>query len=106
MTRGLFICLAALGLSACETGGFVDETSRQAAKRVVTPIVVDKFPGRNTAAYTDCVIDNATTEEIFDLARASVTGVDEGTVNTVVGIATRGGTLECILKAELVSGLG
>lgn len=93
-------------LSGCFTDDIVQDTSREAAKRVVTPIIVDKFPGRNTEAYSNCVIDNATTSEIFSLAKAAVTGVDQDTVNTVVGISTRGDTLKCFVKAELGSSLG
>jgi len=93
-------------LSGCVTDGIVQDTSRQAAKGVVTPIIVDKFPGRNTEAYSNCVIDNATTNEIFSLAKAAVTGVDQDAINTVVGISTRGDTLKCFVKAELGSSLG
>ena len=106
MLRGIIICSLVTVLSGCVTDGIVQDTSREAAKRVVTPIIVDKFPGKNSAAYSDCVIDNATTDEIFSLAKAAVTGVDQSTVNTVVGISTRGDTLTCFLKVELGSGLG
>lgn len=93
-------------LSACNTDGIVQDTSREAAKRVVTPIVTDRFPGRNTEAYSNCVIDNATTNEIFSLAKAAVTGVDQDTINTVVGIGARVDTLKCFAKVELGSALG
>ncbi len=97
--------VGSLALSGCMSGdNLVQDASRSAAKSVVTPIIADRFPGKNTAAYSDCVIDNATTDEIVSLARDSVTGVDNGTVQTVVGIASRRGTLECIVKAELGSG--
>ncbi|AXX99004.1 hypothetical protein [Profundibacter amoris] len=106
MLRALAIGLTAVSLSGCVTDGIVQDTSREAAKRVVTPIVVDKFPGGNTEAYSNCIIDNATTDEIFSLAKAAVTGVDQSTVNTVVTISTRGDTLKCFLKAELGSVTG
>lgn len=100
------LAAALFALSACGTDGLVQDTSRKAAKSVVTPIVLDKFPGRNTEAYTNCVIDNATTNEIFSLAKAAVTGVDQDTINTVVGIGTRADTLKCFAKVELGSVLG
>ena len=106
MLRSLFSGLMVFGLSGCVTDGIVQDTSREAAKSVVTPIIVEKFPGRNTAAYSNCVIDNATTDEIFSLAKAAVTGVDNSTINTVVGISTRGDTLKCFVRTELGSGLG
>lgn len=93
-------------LSGCVTDGIVQDTSRQAAKSVVTPIVVDRFPGRNTEAYSNCVIDNATTNEIFSLAKAAVTGVDQDTINTVTDIGFRVDTLKCFAKVELGSSLG
>lgn len=99
MLRIAFIGVMLIGLSGCVTDDLVQDTTRSAAKSVVTPIIADRFPGRNTAAYSDCVIDNATTDEIFDLAKAAVTGADQGTVNTVVRIAARRGTLECFLRA-------
>ncbi len=106
MRHGFAMTATLLALSACVTDGIVQDTSRQAAKSVVTPIIVDKFPGRNTEAYSNCVIDNATTNEIFSLAKAAVTGVDQDTISTVVGISTRGDTLKCFVKAELGSSLG
>ena len=100
------VAAALFALSGCVTDNVVQDTSRAAAKRVVTPIVNDKFPGRNAEAYSDCVIDNATTSEIFSLAKAAVTGVNQDTVTTVVQIGTRGDTLKCFVKAELGSSLG
>jgi len=105
MLRALAVGLTVVSLSGCVTDGIVQDTSREAAKRVVTPIVVDKFPGRNTEAYSNCIIDNATTDEIFSLAKAAVTGVDQDTVNTVYKIGTRPETLKCVLKVELGSAI-
>lgn len=105
MLRVPIICAMMFSLSGCITDGIVQDTSREAAKRVVTPIVIDKFPGRNTEAYSNCVIDNATTDEIFSLATAAVAGVDQDTVNTVVGISTRGDTLKCFVRAEIGAGM-
>ena len=106
MLRASVFGVALFALSGCVTDGIVQDTSRQAAKSVVTPIIVDKFPGRNTEAYSNCVIDNATTDEIFSLAKAAVTGVNQDTVNTVAGIGTRVDTLKCFAKVELGSALG
>lgn len=95
------------GLAGCSVGeDVVQDSARGAAKRVVTPIVVERFPSRNAAAYSDCILDNATTKEIVSLAKAAVTGVTDATLNSVIGIATRPDTINCILKAELASALG
>lgn len=101
----IFTTISLLALSGCVTDDIVQESSRKAAKSVVTPIIEEKFPGRNAATYSDCVIDNASTKEIFSLAKAAVTGPDADAVSTVVGIVARRGTIECILKAELATGL-
>ncbi|HBQ36404.1 MAG TPA: hypothetical protein DD729_06145 [Rhodobacteraceae bacterium] len=101
----LIAVISVFGLSACVTDNIVQDTSRKAAKSVITPIIEEKFPGRNAAVYSECVIDNATTNEIFSLAKAAVTGPDADAVTTVVGIVARRGTIECILKAELATGL-
>ena len=104
--RPIVLAATLFALAGCVTDNIVQDTSREAAKRVVTPIVTDKFPGRNATAYSDCVIDNATTSEIFSLAKAAVTGVNQDTINTVAEISTRGDTLKCFVKAELGSSLG
>lgn len=107
MRIAAFGITAAIALGGCSAGeNMVHEQSRTAAKRIVTPIVTDKFPARNAALYTDCIIDNASTKEIVTLARATLLGLTDNTINTVVTVATRPNTLTCILKAELASGLG
>ncbi len=99
--------IAVMALAGCSAGeDIVQESSRNAAKRVVTPIVEDNFPGRNATLYSDCIIENATTKEIVTLARATILGVTDSTLDTVINVATRPNTLTCILKAELASGLG
>ncbi|PIE15822.1 MAG: succinate dehydrogenase [Rhodobacterales bacterium] len=96
---------AGIALMGCAPNGLVDDASRKAAKSVVTPIVQEKFPGRNAAAYSDCVINNASSKQIFSLAKAAVVGPDADDVATVIDIASKGRTIECILKAELAMGL-
>jgi hypothetical protein len=78
----------------------MQDGTRKAAKSVVTPVIAQKFPGRNTEAITDCVIDNATTRELLGLAKDAVTG-GTGSVATVITITGRPGTLKCIVKSEL-----
>lgn len=102
MRKLLMLSVTALAMSGCvDDDQFMLETSRSVAKRVITPIMADKFPGRNTAAYTDCVIDNATTDEIIGIAEDAVTGVDSETVGTVLRIASRSGSLRCFASVEL-----
>ncbi len=95
---------AALGalvvLPACEAANeTADTVARDTAKSVVNGVVEDKFPGVNAAPVTDCVIDNASRGQILSIAKASVTGVDQETVETVVGIAKKPDTVKCITNA-------
>ncbi len=99
MIRGLLLGLAMVGLSGC-TDEFIQDTTRQTAKGVITPIVAAKFPGRNAPAYSDCIIDNATTNEIFSLAGDAISGVDAETVSLVVKISTRPDTVKCFVRVE------
>lgn len=103
MIRGLFLGIAMVGLSGC-TDAAIQDTTRHAAKGVITPIVASRFPGRNASAYSDCIIDNATTDEIFSLAGDALTGVDADTVALVARVSTRPSTVRCFVRVE--TGLG
>lgn len=97
ITLGLVM---AVSLTAClNTENAVEQTSRGAAKSVVNAVVASKFPGVDAAPYTDCIIDNATTEEIFNLAKGAITGSPtEAAVSTVVTIASRPAATNCIAQ--------
>lgn len=87
---------AVLSLSACMQTDLVDDVSRRAAKSVVNPILAQRLPGVPTEPMTDCVIDNATSGEILTLARAAAIGIQPDTYDTVLGIAKRPETIQCI----------
>ena len=78
-----------------------DMIARDRAKTVVNQIVAERLPGVNAAPVTDCIIDNASAAEITSVARASVIGVTENTVNTVVDVAQRPDTVSCIARNGL-----
>ncbi len=101
MRLALSIC-AAFALGACQVANdTADTVARETAKGVVNGVVAQKFPGVNAAPISDCVIDNATRFEIFDIAKAGATGVTPATVETVTGIASRPDTVQCISKNGL-----
>ncbi|MFD1509695.1 succinate dehydrogenase [Lacimonas salitolerans] len=75
--------------------------ARDRAKTVVNQIVAERLPGVNAAPVTDCVIDNASASEIALVARASVTGITERTVDTVVDVTRRPETLSCLAQKGL-----
>jgi hypothetical protein len=91
------LAAALAALAACDTG-LGTEISRNAAKSVVNDVIEDKAPGVNAEPVTDCIIDNASGSEIVDIAGAAVTGVTDQTVALVLEIATRSGTIECLIE--------
>ncbi|MEL6609659.1 MAG: succinate dehydrogenase [Pseudomonadota bacterium] len=93
------VAAGVLLLSACSAAqDAVDAEVRQTAEQVINTVVERNFPGVNAAPVSNCVVDNATTGEILTVAKAAVTGIDEETVTTVLDIAKRRDTLECIAR--------
>lgn len=104
LTRAAVLLAA---LSACTLGDpIVQDTSRQVAKGVVNNVIQQRFPGVNAAPYTDCVIDNATTEEILGLAQNAALGDSQSATATVIQITQRPATTSCITQNALGSVLG
>ena len=99
----LFLC--ATLLSGCLSVGGVQQSAediaRNEAKVVVNDVVEKRLPGVDVSAATDCIIDNASLAEIFDIAKTSVTGADEAAVKTILDIAKRPETAKCLLSATL-----
>ena len=83
----------------------VEQTSRDLAKGVVNGVIQQKFPGVNAAPYTDCIIDNASLDEIVQLAQGAVTG-GAGATTLVLEIAGRPATTQCITQNALGVVLG
>lgn len=100
--RRLALIIAILPLAAC---GFASQTAdqlaRQQAKAVINGVVADRLPGVNATPVTDCVIDNASANEILTIAGAAVTGVTSTTVSLVVEIVQRRDTVSCIASNGL-----
>ena len=90
-------------LGCAQVSDMAETTARDTAKTVVTPIVQARFPGVPVGPATDCIIDNATLSEVFELAKAATIGVTPATTETVVAIASRPETITCIGKASLPS---
>ena len=95
----------AIVLSAC-ANPLVQDTSRDVAKGAVNDVVSARFPGVNAAPYTDCIIDNASTEEILTLAQHALTQNTNAAATTVFQIAQRPDTTNCIAQSALGSFLG
>ena len=98
--RIVFVAVVTAVLSAC-TPAVQDELARDAAKKAVRPVLAQNFPGVPLEPATDCVIDNASAEEILVLAADAVTGPTASTVELVTRIVARRGTIECLAREGL-----
>ncbi|MBT8424052.1 MAG: hypothetical protein HKN98_09700 [Silicimonas sp.] len=90
-----------LGVVAACTPAMQDEVARDAARTAVRPVLARNFPGVPLEPATDCVINNATANEILVLAADAVTGPTASTVEVVGNIAARPGTIECLAREGL-----
>lgn len=95
-TRAISLAALALVLAAC-TPASQDQLARGAAKSVVARAAAERLPGVPVAPYTDCIINNATSQQILVLAADSVTGPTASTWEIITGIARKPETLQCLL---------
>mmetsp|Transcript_1004 Transcript_1004/g.1948 ORF Transcript_1004/g.1948 Transcript_1004/m.1948 type:complete len:121 (-) Transcript_1004:2234-2596(-) len=87
---------APLLLSACV--GFqdaADQLARQQARAYVNAEVERRFPGIDATPITNCVIDNASAQEIVTIAGGIALGDSTAASNTVGDILQRPATLQC-----------
>lgn len=95
--RMVWAILALAGLAACDVATQVADTEmRGVAKQAINGVVQQNFPGVNAAPVTNCIVDHATPAEIVQIARSALTGVNDETVSTVLGVAQRPETVTCI----------
>lgn len=95
--RGAGVVLACLALAACDLAqGPAEAVARQQAKNVINGVVSTNFPGVNARPVTNCIVDNATLDEVLAIARAAVVGVDAQTTQTILDVASRPETVTCI----------
>ncbi len=90
-------------LAACTSTG-ADRLTRDAAKSVIGRTVATRYPGVPVQPAVDCLIDNATADEVRGLASDTLTGPTAATTETMLGIARRPATLRC-LAAQGAAGL-
>lgn len=97
MKTALTLTFAALALSACAAAqSAAVDTGRATAKAVVGPIVADTVPGPAGVVLTDCIIDNATPQELLRLA---ATGASPENITLVSNILARNETVICATSA-------
>ena len=84
------------GLAAC-TPAAQEDIARDAAKQAIRPVLAQNpVPGVPLEPAADCVIENATTDELFALAADAVTGPTASTVEIVGRIAVRPDAQLCL----------
>ena len=89
----LSLTAAALTLSACaivETAAV--DTGRDAARAIVGPIVADTVPGPAAPVLTNCIIDNASGQELLIIAQGGATPQN---ITLVGDILARPETVAC-----------
>ncbi|SCX99258.1 hypothetical protein [Paracoccus tibetensis] len=85
-------------VTAPVTPTVLDAASRQVATNVINAEMQRRLPGVNVQPYTNCVVSNATTAELIDIAQASRAGAS-GTADSVASIVSRPATTQCIAAA-------
>lgn len=93
--RNAALAVAASLLLACSPQA-QDEIAREAARSAITPVVTERFPGVPLEPALDCLIDNASAQQIRALAADAVLGPTESTVQIVSDIAAKPETLNCL----------
>ncbi len=87
---------AGLALTACAA---VEEitgpTSKAAARSVVGPIVTEQVPGPIGTALTECILDNASTQELILISAANAGAPGAEIVLLVSDILAREETVAC-----------
>ncbi|HID67384.1 MAG TPA: succinate dehydrogenase [Roseibacterium sp.] len=96
MIRALLLTLLLPLLTACV--GFQDVTDqlvRQQARTFINGEVEQRFPGVDATPITNCVIDNASAQEIITIAGGIALGNTDAASSTVRNILQRPATLQC-----------
>jgi hypothetical protein len=100
MTRALMFA-AALMLSGCADDGLADRIARDQAREAINPVLANRFPGVPLEPATNCIINEASASEIFQLAKAGTVGLSPEDTQLVVDIATRPDTIKCLLESGI-----
>jgi hypothetical protein len=93
--------LAALVLVAGCAPAAQEVVAREAARAAIRPVLAQTFPGVPLEPATDCILDNATTDELVTLASGAVAGPGPATAEVVARVAARPETLNCLATTGL-----
>ncbi|SMX47298.1 hypothetical protein [Maliponia aquimaris] len=87
-------------LTAC-TPQSQDQIARNAARSALTPVVMEQFPGVPVEPTLNCLIDNASAQQIRTLAADALLGPNENTLQITRDIASKPETLRCLATTGL-----
>ncbi len=105
--RARAIILILLPLAACVPAqDAADQIARQQARTFVDGEVARRFPGVDATPITDCVIDNASAQEILTIAGGVALGNTAGAGQTVTTILQRPQVLQCAANRYATGLLG
>ena len=102
------VILSALALCGCVAGEAVmQETTRSLARTAVNSAANQYLPGVDVSPFTDCVINNAQTGELLQLAQAASAGANGATQAwpLVRTIASRPEATQCLVQSLSTSQL-
>jgi len=100
--RAAVAILALAGLAGCDVAQqAADDVARGQAKRAVNAVVAERFPGVDATPVTDCVIENASAQEILQIAGSSAAGSQGEVAEMVTQITKRPETVTCIARNGL-----
>ncbi|MHA6344991.1 hypothetical protein [Roseivivax sp. CAU 1761] len=100
MRRAAILALTALVLAGC-TAQAQDQIARGAARSTVNRVVLERYPGVPLEPAIDCIIDNASAQQILALAADSVGGPTASSAEIVAEIVSRPPTLQCLAAEGL-----
>ncbi len=73
-----------------------DQIARNAARSTVNRVVLERYPNLPLEAAINCVIDNASADQIYSLAADSVTGPTAASAEIVAQVVQQPTTVRCL----------
>lgn len=106
MIRAACTLAAGLALAGCvAVQDVADQVAREQARGYVNAEVAQRFPGVNAEPVTDCVIDNASAQEIVTIAGGVALGRTDAATETVSRVLARPETIRCAAEGSIRAGL-
>ena len=92
----IFLALTLTATLAACNAQTQDQLARGAARSATSKVLAERLPGVPLQPAVNCVIDNASAQQIYALAADSVAGPTQSTVEIVTGILRQPETVRCL----------